>query len=80
MPDAQERLKLWNKALPVTVGSNGGLHLEKLADQFELSGASIINIMQFATLKAFSKKNPALSSDDLLEGIRKEMRKEEKSM
>ena len=80
MPDAQERLKLWNKALPVTVGSNGGLQLERLADQFELSGASIINIMQFATLKALSKKTPALSSDDLLEGIRKEMRKEEKSM
>lgn len=80
MPNSQERLRLWNKALPVSVKSNGGLQLEKLADQFELSGASIINIMQFATLKALSKKNKELATDDLLEGIRKEMRKEEKSI
>ena len=79
MPNAQERHKLWSKALPVTVRSNGGLELEKLADQFELSGASIINIMQFATLKALSKETKELAHDDLVEGIRKEMRKEEKS-
>jgi len=79
MPNAQERHKLWNKALPVTVKSNGGLELEKIAEQFELSGAAIINIMQFATLKALSKANKELAHDDLVEGIRKEMRKEEKS-
>ena len=79
MPNAQERHRLWKKALPVSVNSNGGLELEKLAEQFELSGASIVNIMQFATLKALSKENKELAHDDLVEGIRKEMRKEEKS-
>ncbi len=79
MPNAQERYKLWNKALPVSVKSNGGLELEKLAEQFELSGAAIVNIMEFATLKALSKENKELAHDDLVEGIRKEMRKEEKS-
>jgi ATP-dependent 26S proteasome regulatory subunit len=65
--------------LPVSVSSNGGLELEKLAEQFELSGAAIVNVMQFATLKALSKENRELAHDDLVEGIRKEMRKEEKS-
>jgi len=44
-----------------------------------LSGAAIVNVMQFATLKALSKENKELAHDDLVEGIRKEMRKEEKS-
>jgi len=79
MPNAQERHTLWKKALPASIYSNGKLELDKLAEVLELSGAAIVNVMQFATLKALSKENQELVHDDLVEGIRKEMRKEEKS-
>lgn len=80
MPDARERLTLWQKALPINICENNNVRLDELAEQFEISGASIINVMQFATLKALDKRERKLTTEDILEGIRKEMRKEEKSV
>lgn len=79
IPNAQERCAIWEKAMPASIKRNEDVKLEKLAEQFELTGAAIINVMQFATLKALSKGNNELAHDDIVEGIRKEMRKEEKS-
>jgi DNA polymerase III delta prime subunit len=80
MPDAGERLTLWQKALPMNICENKDVKLDELAEQFEISGASIINVMQFATLKALDKRGKKLTTEDIIEGIRKEMRKEEKSV
>lgn len=79
IPNAKERWAIWEKAMPASINRNEDVQLEKLAEQFELTGAAIINVMQFATLKALSKGNNELAHDDIVEGIRKEMRKEEKS-
>lgn len=79
IPNAQERSMIWKKAMPASLSKSHDLEIDKLAEQFELTGASIINVMQFATLKALSKTSRELSHDDIVEGIRKEMRKEEKS-
>ncbi|MFT5584230.1 MAG: AAA+ superfamily predicted ATPase [Cognaticolwellia sp.] len=43
MPNADQRLKLWNRALPKGAPKGNDLALEYIADQFVLSGGPIIN-------------------------------------
>jgi len=80
MPNSQERLKLWKQSLPASVKHNSRLELAQLAEAHEISGASILNIVQYASLKALSREDQTLHHQDLLNGIRRELRKEEKSM
>ena len=80
MPNAQDRLKLWKQSLPVSIKHNGRLELTQIAEAHEISGASIVNIVQYASLKALSRDDKTLYHEDLMNGIKRELRKEEKSM
>jgi SpoVK/Ycf46/Vps4 family AAA+-type ATPase len=84
MPNTQERLKLWTKAIPESIPPESEHLLADLAQAYELSGASIINIVQYAALKSLSRSNGTsqhlLTRTDLIDGIRKEFRKEDKSV
>jgi len=80
MPNAQERLKLWKQSLPVSIKLSDRLQLPFIAEAHEISGAAIINIVQYASLKALSREDKTLYQEDLLNGIKRELRKEEKSM
>ena len=80
MPNAQERLTLWKQSMPASVMLSSGLNLARLADAHEISGASILNVVQYASLKALSREDQTLQQDDLLNGIKRELRKEEKLM
>lgn len=79
MPNSQERLKLWKQSLPASI-QHENLGLNQLAETHEISGASILNIIQYASLKALSREDKTLQHHDLLHGIRRELRKEEKSL
>jgi hypothetical protein len=46
--------------------------------KYELSGGNIINIVQYACLKALEHNNSKISLDDVLNGIKREMHKEGK--
>jgi AAA+ superfamily predicted ATPase len=80
MPNAAERLQLWQKAMPASLLPDDTVQLQELAKQYEMSGASILNAVQYAALSAFATKQPKLSKAHLLDGIRKELIKEEKSL
>jgi DNA polymerase III delta prime subunit len=79
-PNVEERLMLWQKSMPQSLEANGDIDLRTLAERFELTGASIINIMQYAALQTFARHNGHLQLNDIMEGIRKEFLKEEKSL
>ena len=68
------------KSLARIVASNDTVQLLELAKQYEMSGASILNAVQFAALSAYAAKQSFLSKAHLLDGIRKELIKEEKSL
>ncbi len=80
MPNSQERLTLWKQSLPTSLKLSNRLNLSQLADAHEISGASILNIVQYASLKALSREDQILQQEDLLNGIKRELRKEEKLM
>ncbi|GAB4107751.1 hypothetical protein GCM10028791_01980 [Echinicola sediminis] len=78
MPVAAERLVLWEKNIPPKAGLAKDLDLNTFAKKYELTGANIVNVIQFASLKALSKQQKVLDKDDLLTGIKKELVKEGK--
>jgi AAA+ superfamily predicted ATPase len=80
MPNAAERLSLWRKTMPSSLEASPDINLSDLAKQYEMSGAAILNAMQFSTLQAFARGDRKLTQEDLLDGIRKEYMKEEKSI
>jgi AAA+ superfamily predicted ATPase len=80
LPNAAERLLLWQKAMPASLSVDPSVDLEDLAKQYEMSGASILNAMQFASLAAFANQDNAITRSHLIDGIRKEFIKDEKSI
>lgn len=52
------------------------IDLRAIANEFELTGGNIINVLRFSTIRAISANTRVLRKSDLLEGIRKELRKE----
>lgn len=79
-PDATERLQLWKNYFPATSEKKTRIDLEEIARKYHLTGANIVNVIQFAGLQTLEKKSATISADDLLKGIRKEYEKEGKMM
>jgi AAA+ superfamily predicted ATPase len=79
-PNPLERLKLWEKAFPASYPPEPSISLRELADKYEINGAAILNIIHYAALQAISRKDKYIRNDDLVEAIRKEYRKEERTM
>jgi SpoVK/Ycf46/Vps4 family AAA+-type ATPase len=78
MPGAAERLRIWTGSIPELLPPEESIDWTALAAQHEISGAGIVNVMQYAALRAFSRDDSALRLHDVMEGLRKEFRKEEK--
>ncbi|WP_138992102.1 ATP-binding protein [Larkinella sp. C7] len=78
LPNAAERLLLWQKCLPPSARLAPELPVEQLAGRYELSGAAILNIIQFCALRALSRQTDVLATADVVEGIRLEFQKEGK--
>lgn len=79
-PGIQERLKLWKNYLPKSVQLDAEIHLKTIANNFELTGAAIVNVIQYAGLQTLRNKKNTISKIDLIRGIQKEYKKEGKMM
>ena len=80
LPNAQERKMLWEKSMPSNLQVHESVNLDTIADSYELSGASILSVVQYASLRTYAQKKRELHFADIMEGIRREFRKEEKSI
>lgn len=77
-PKYNERQQLWKKAFPPKIKLEDKIDLSSVARQYELTGAHIMNIVQYTCLQALSRKQNILLHSDLIAGIRKELSKEGK--
>ncbi len=66
--------------MPSGLRHDPSVNLQELAKQYEMTGASILNAVQFSTLQVYARKGEIITQADLLDGIRKEYLKEEKSI
>ncbi len=80
MPEAEERYLLWQKAFSLGCQLEAEVDLRKIGEEYELAGGSIINVLRHAALKAVASTNQKVSYKTLIEGIREEYRKSNKTL
>lgn len=78
MPSEEERLLLWKRSFSEKSTMDKDVSLEEIAADYELSGGSIINVVQYCSVLAYSRKENIIRKEDILEGIRREFLKEGK--
>lgn len=80
VPGEDERLLLWEDNFPKGVKLDANVSLKKIANQYELTGANIVNIIQYSCLKAACDETNVITHEHILAGIRREFQKEGKLM
>ena len=78
MPGPLERLQLWEKSLPKAIKLSKKIDLKEIAEKYELNGSNIVNIIHYCCLQAMTAKPRRISPENLLQGIRRELIKENK--
>ncbi|WKL47568.1 ATP-binding protein [Flavobacterium pectinovorum] len=80
VPSYSERLKLWENNLPKGIRIAEDVNLNEISKKYDITGANIINIIQYACLRTLEDENESINLDHLLQGIKKEYAKEGKMM
>jgi SpoVK/Ycf46/Vps4 family AAA+-type ATPase len=76
MPKPDERLRIWKNAFSPKAVLEGRIHLGRIAEKYDLSGGTIMNVVRYSSLKALSRQGDTILLEDMEEGIRKEFLKE----
>jgi len=80
IPDVHHRFILWERSKTSDFEYDTDVDLEYLAEQHELSAASIINVLHYCILKCLSRKDKIIRDKDIQAGLRIEKIKEGKSI
>jgi AAA+ superfamily predicted ATPase len=80
LPSAAERLLLWKKTLPSTTDQKrpSESDLSAIAKKYEITGAGIVNVVQYCCLESMAKNSKEITSDQIKAGIEREYQKEGK--
>ena len=79
-PQARERFRIWMNAFSKECTPPPKDDLMRIAQQHELSGGSIMNVVHYASLQTLERGEKAITVDDLVQGVKKEFRKEGKTL
>ncbi len=79
-PTAKERLNLWVKMKPGDIPFSATVDVQKIAEDYELTGGNIINVIQKASLLALRRNDvkPEIILEDIIYAVRQEFKKEER--
>lgn len=75
LPTPTERSQLWHKAFPSQVKLSESVNLDRLATDYEVSGADIINVVQYCCLQFIQRGSAIIDLEDLLQAIQREFNK-----
>ncbi len=75
LPKFPERLEIWKKAFPAKVKLGPDVDLVQLAQKYELAGAEIMNIVQYACIRALADDTDTLCTRYVIDGIQREYQK-----
>ncbi|TDQ22715.1 ATP-binding protein [Tenacibaculum caenipelagi] len=78
-PNYDERLMLWKNNLPKNIELEKEITIEELAKKFNITGANIVNAVQYACLKTIANKENKIQRQYILEGVKREYTKEGKT-
>jgi AAA+ superfamily predicted ATPase len=80
IPDAHLRYIIWDKSKTTEFEYDKDVNLEILAEQHEISAASIINVLHYSILKCLGRKDRIIRIKDIQAGLKMEKIKEGKSI
>ncbi len=80
MPRPGERLDLWKKAIPDAVTLSDDINLHSIAGKYEISGGAMMNVVRYCLLMTLRRGSKTITLADLEEGIRREYKKEGRSV
>lgn len=78
LPKFKERLKIWENYLAKTLKFEDKIDLKKIANEYEISGAGVVNVLKYCSIHAAERNEKLIHEEDLLEGIKRELQKEGK--
>tara|TARA_Y100000782_G_C10174326_1_gene261202 strand:+ start:1159 stop:2496 length:1338 start_codon:yes stop_codon:yes gene_type:complete len=79
-PDVEARKKLWQSFITEPLQLDGAVNLDEIAERYELSGGEMINVLRFCALEAAKRNNTTVLQPDLLQGIKREYQKSNKTL
>ncbi|NOQ72947.1 MAG: AAA family ATPase [Crocinitomix sp.] len=80
MPSIDQRYQLWQKAFAGPCKLDESIDLYALAENYELAGGAIINVLRHCALAAIKRDSDTVTKQDLLNGLRREFAKEHKTI
>lgn len=78
LPRATERERLWRQAFPAAIEFADDVNLDHISRKYEISGSHIMNVVQYACLRALDRGDNRILALDIETGIHREMGKEGK--
>lgn len=78
-PNEEERVQLWKQLLPDLFHYAKNISFKRLS-HYDLTGGNITNILKFCCTEALSRGAVEISGDDLSNGIRRELAKENRTI
>jgi hypothetical protein len=76
MPKPSERLRLWENAFSPKTVLEERVNLDTVADKYDLSGGTIMNVVRYSSLRALSRNDNVILLEDIETGVRREFLKE----
>jgi AAA+ superfamily predicted ATPase len=80
LPDAEQRLRLWQGYFKGKCKLEENVDMTKIAEEYALSGGAIANVVRYGAIRALHMGREAISHDDLVKGVAKELIKEGKTI
>jgi len=78
LPGPAERLQLWRQVF-ATIKVNKDVDFAALAEKYKVAGGAIINVLRYCVLLHLEQKQ-AISMDDIVKGLQRELAKEGKTI
>jgi len=80
LPGPDERLKLWKQAYSEKAVFQDKVNLREIADKYEISGGSLINVVRYSSLRALKRGSNVILMEDIINGLRREYNKDGKTI
>ena len=79
-PDYEQRLRIWRNTFKGRIKLDADVDFERLSQEHQLTGGSIINVLRYCALSALRRGSPSIAQEDIVDGIKRELRKEGKTL
>ncbi len=80
LPNYEQRLTLWRNAFSNGLKLADDVNFEQIANDHAIAGGNIINVLRYCSLSALRRGDNLIYMEDITDGIKKELRKEGKTM